>query len=186
MSITEKLDEEDITFSSSSSFNKTKTFYSKCCVWNETLILFVVSFFFRVTPASSPIWTGQQTASTSSPTQETTRSSSVGPFSCLCSQWLIPYPLVLSSTRISAKVTFWLVAHIAEHDDSFHACFFQGRHPVVNMWPTWTRCATWSGRLIPALWPSIPLVGRWNSLDIFIHLWFDHLEINKLIHSANF
>lgn len=51
-----------------------------------------------------------------------------------------------------------------------NSCLFcscvQGRHPVVNTWPTWTRCATRSGPLPPARWASTPSV-------CFIHLWFD-------------
>ena len=50
------------------------------------------SLVHRATPASSPIWTGPETVSTSSPTQETTRSSSVGPPSCLSSHTCTAYP----------------------------------------------------------------------------------------------
>lgn len=121
------------------------------------------SLVHRVTPASSPIWTGPETVSTSSPTQETTRSSSVGLTACLSSHTCKAYPFF--PWTIKNWIRFCL--------------FSQGRHPVVNTWPTWTRCATWSGPLTPALWASTPLVGWENSLffrDLLIWTLWAHLR----------
>lgn len=54
-----------------SKMERVKTLYDLCLSnMNSSLLP-------RATPASSPTWTGQKTASTLSPTQETTRSSTV-------------------------------------------------------------------------------------------------------------
>lgn len=62
-----------------------------------------------------------------------------------------------SSVRpLSCHLTWcWIWVHLTQLWQ-----LFQGRHPMGDMWPTWTRCVTWSGPLPPAL-SALPLSVGW-------------------------
>lgn len=147
------------------------------------------SLFLRATPASSPIWTGRKTASTSSPTQETMRSSSVGRLSCLVSR-----ALVARVTRV-VKVAFLTCCthHRRWWNISFSGEASNGKH-VTNMdtvrnleWATSTCTLSFStfGRSIkyPAvIWSTKACeVNKLTSYQLHAALCTDHFRVSWLM-----
>lgn len=126
----------------------------KCSYFNELVLVLAVSgldidiemttvvmFHLRVTPASSPTWTGPQKGNTSCPTRATMKFCTVS-----CRNYLIfQSPSSLSGS--SREVTSWFWSH--------QGTLQQG----ANCWGTGSRAGTGSGPPTPACWAFTSWVG---------------------------